>query len=62
MGRNAADAGSFQNAIDPLEALPSGDQETRIDLVHGRPVERRRDEVARHAAETLEAGREGRAH
>lgn len=31
-----------------------------IDLIHHRLVERRREEIARHAAETLEAVREGR--
>lgn len=51
----------FQTAIDVVEALPPEDQETLIDLIHRRLTERRRDEIARHAAETLQAVREGRA-
>jgi hypothetical protein len=51
----------FQTAIEVVEALPPQDQETLIDLIHHRLVERRREEIARHAAETLEAVREGRA-
>ena len=51
----------FQRAIDVIEALPLEDQETLIDLVHRRLIERRRAEIARHAAETLQAVREGRA-
>jgi hypothetical protein len=61
MGKNAVTTPSFQTAIDAVEALPPEDQETLIDLIHRRLVERRRDEIARHAAETLEAVREGRA-
>ena len=51
----------FQRAIDVIEALPLEDQETLIDLVHRRLMECRRAEIARHAAETLQAVREGRA-
>jgi hypothetical protein len=51
----------FQRAIDVIEALPLEDQETLIDLVQRRLIERRRAEIARHAAETLQAVREGRA-
>ena len=51
----------FQRAIDVIEALPLEDQETLIDLVHRRLIERRRAEIARHAAETLQAVQEGRA-
>ncbi len=51
----------FQRAIDVIEALPPEDQETLIDLIHRRLIERRRAEIARHAVETLQAVREGRA-
>lgn len=51
----------FQRAIDVIEALPLEDQETLIDLVHRRLIERRRADIARRAAETLQAVREGRA-
>lgn len=51
----------FQRAIDVIEALPPEDQETLIDLTRRRLIERRRAEIARHAAETLQAVREGRA-
>jgi hypothetical protein len=50
-----------ERAVDAVEALPLEDQETLIDLVHRRLIERRRAEIARHAAETLQAVREGRA-
>lgn len=51
----------FQKALEVVEALPPEDQETLIDLIHRRLIERRRAEIARHAAETLQAVREGRA-
>jgi len=37
----------FQRAIDIIETLPPEDQETLIDLVHRRLIERRRAEIAR---------------
>jgi hypothetical protein len=52
---------SFQKAIDVIEALPPEDQEMLIDLIRRRLIERRRAEIAHHAAETLQAVREGRA-
>jgi hypothetical protein len=51
----------FQRAIDVIETLPPEDQEILIDLIRRRLIERRRAEIARHAAETLQAVREGRA-
>ena len=51
----------FQRAIDVIEALPPEDQEMLIDLIRRRLIERRRAEIARHAVETLQAVREGRA-
>ena len=49
----------FQKAIDVIEELPLEDQETLIDLIRQRIVERRRAEIARHAVETLQSVREG---
>ncbi len=51
----------FQEAIDVVEALPPEYQETLIDLIRRRLIERRRAEIARHAAETLRAVRERQA-
>lgn len=51
----------FQRAIDVVETLPLEDQETLIDLIRRRLIERRRTEIAHHATETLQAVREGRA-
>jgi hypothetical protein len=51
----------FQRAIDVVEALPLEDQETVIELLQRRLVERRRAEIARNASATLQAVREGRA-
>ena len=52
---------SFQSAIEVIEALSPEDQEALLDLIRHRLIERRREEIARHAAETLQAVREGRA-
>lgn len=51
----------FQQAIDVVEALPPEDQETLIELIRRRLIERRKEDIARNAAETLQAVREGRA-
>jgi len=51
----------FQDAIETVESLPAEDQEELIDLIQRRLAERRRAEIARHAEETLQAVREGRA-
>lgn len=51
----------FQQALDAVEKLPPEDQETLIDLIQHRLVEWRRAEIARNAAATLQAVREGRA-
>ena len=51
----------FQQAIDVVEALPPQDQETLIELIRRRLIERRKEDIARNAAETLQAVREGRA-
>ena len=54
-------ASLFQRALDIVEELPPEDQETLIEVIQRRLVERRRAEIAENAAATLEAVREGRA-
>ena len=51
----------LQQALDVVESLPPDDQETLVDLIRHRLVERRRAEIARYAEETLQAVRDGRA-
>jgi hypothetical protein len=51
----------LQQALDVVESLPPDDQETLIDLIRHRLIERRRGEIARNAEETLQAVRDGRA-
>jgi hypothetical protein len=51
----------FQEAIEAIEALPLDDQQALLELMQQRLIERRRAEIARHAAETKQAIREGRA-
>jgi hypothetical protein len=51
----------FQEAIEAVEALSLEDQQALIELMRQRLIERRRAEIARHAAETRQAMREGRA-
>ena len=51
----------LQQALDVVESLPPDEQETLIDLVLRRLVERRRAEIARNAKDTLQAVRDGRA-
>ena len=51
----------LQQALDVVESLPPDEQETLIDLIRRRLVERRRAEIARNAEETLQAVRYGRA-
>ena len=60
MEEKASRTTAFQAALEVVEALPPEDQETLIELIHRRLVERRRDEMPRRSAETLEAVREGR--
>ena len=52
----------LQHALDIVEELTTEDQETLIELIRRRLVERRRAEIAENAAATLQAVREGRAH
>jgi len=51
----------LQEALEVVERLPLEDQVTLIELLERRLAESRRDEIARHAAATLRAVREGRA-
>jgi len=52
---------ALQEALDVVEQLSPEQQEMLLEVVRHRLVERRRDEIARNAAETHEAFREGRA-
>jgi len=51
----------FQQALDVVEKLSPEDQEMLVDLIQHRLVKWRRAEIARNAAATLQAVREGRA-
>jgi len=51
----------LQQALDVVEKLSPEDQETLVELIWRRLVERRRAEVAYNAAVTLQAFREGKA-
>ena len=52
-------ASLFQQALDMVEKLPPEDQQTLVDLIQHRLTEWRRAEIARNAASTLQAVREG---
>ncbi len=52
---------SFQQVIDIVELLSAEDQETLIELIRRRLIERRRTAIAQNVRETLQAVREGRA-
>jgi hypothetical protein len=52
-------ASLLQQALEVVEGLPLDDQETLVELIQRRLVERRRAEIARNAATTLQAVREG---
>jgi len=52
----------LQQALDAVDKLPAEDQETLVELVQRRLVERRRAEIARNAAATLQAVKDGGAH
>ncbi len=51
----------FQQALDAVERLPAEDQETLVDIIRRRLIERRRAEIVRNAQATRQAFREGRA-
>jgi hypothetical protein len=52
---------ALQEALDIVESLPPDDQETLIDLIRHRLIEKRRAEIALNAEETLQAVHDGRA-
>jgi hypothetical protein len=52
---------SFQRVIEYVEALSPEDQELLIELIQRRQIERRRLEISRNAAQTLEALKPGKA-
>ena len=52
---------TLQNALDYVEELPLDVQETLIEIIKKRMVERRRDQIARNAKDTLNAVKEKRA-
>jgi len=52
---------TLQNALDYVEKLPPDVQEILIEIVKKRMVEQRRNQIARHAKDTLNAVREKRA-
>lgn len=54
-------ASLLQQALDIAEQLPPEDQETLIELIERRLVQRRRAEIARNAAATLRSVRQGQA-
>jgi len=51
----------FQQALDVVDKLSPEDQESLVELIRRRLIERHRAEIARNAAATLQAVREGRA-
>lgn len=51
----------WQQVLDAMETLPPEDQEAVVEVIRHRLAERRRAEIARNAAATLQAVREGRA-
>ena len=52
---------TLQSALDYVEKLPPDEQETLIEILKKRMIERRRDEIARHAKDTLNGVKEKRA-
>lgn len=51
----------IQDVLDAVEKLPLDDQETLVEIVKKRIVERRRDEIAHNARQTLKAVRDKKA-
>lgn len=52
---------SMQDALETIEKLPMEQQETLVEIVKRRLVERRRDEIAQNAKVTLKAVTEKKA-
>jgi hypothetical protein len=59
--QTATNYSTFGEALDLIALLPLDAQEELIDIVQRRLIEQRRAEIAREAADTLQAVREGRA-
>ncbi len=51
----------FQDALDMVESLPEEQQETLIDIIRRRLIERRREVLAEHIKEAREEYRRGEA-
>lgn len=52
---------TLQNALDYIEKLPPEIQETLIEIIKKRMIDRRREQIARNAEDTLNAVREKKA-
>jgi hypothetical protein len=52
---------SFQTVVEYVEALSTEDQDLLLELIQKRRVEKRRQEIANNAAQTLEAIKTGKA-
>ncbi len=52
---------NIQDALDTIEKLPLDEQETLVEILKKRLVEKRRDEIAHNARQTLKAVREKKA-
>jgi hypothetical protein len=53
---------SFQTVIEYVEALSNEEQDLLLELISKRRIEKRRQEIATNAAQTLKAMRTGTAH
>ena len=51
----------FQTVIEYVEALSTEEQDLLLELIYKRRVEQRRREIAKNAAQTLEAVKTGKA-
>jgi len=52
---------SIQEALETIEKLPLEEQETLLEIIKKRLIEKRREEIARNAQETLKAVSEKKA-
>ncbi len=52
---------NIQDALETIEKLPPEEQETLVEIIKKRLIERRRGEIAQNAKETLKAVREKKA-
>ena len=58
---NTIPSSDLQGALEAIEKLDDEEQETVLEIIKKRLVERRRDEIALHARETLRAVNEKKA-